>query len=93
MQTGIFRGIEKGIMKIEYPVSEIREGKAVMATRIASYPIAGKIRSVNWHFGPDTERGYPYDAMPSIGQEIIYDGPAPDTAGHMMVDVYPAGVA
>jgi hypothetical protein len=103
MQTGIFRGIEKGIMNIEYETTVfVNHGDGPdengnwadlkKETRIFSYPVAGKIQAVSWHFGQD-KAGWPYDAHPAIGQAVQYDGPAPDMAGHMMVDVYPAGVA
>lgn len=83
-------GIENGMMKIEVVGREqSNDGNMITAARIFSYPVGGKSRDVAFHFEADPEKGWPYGAMPAIGQKVQYDGPAPDMAGHLMVDVYP----
>jgi hypothetical protein len=89
METGIFRGIENGIASIEFPVIRIVDGKAVPSTMISRQEIAGKIHCVNWGFGYDPEKGWPYDAYPAIGQEVAYESESPDMAGHMVAYIGP----
>jgi hypothetical protein len=105
MNAGIFKGIENDIMGIEYqttvsdntghigPDGNYVSGKLVRETRIFSYPVGGKIRDTFFRgFGPrEGTIGFVPD-MPKIGQKVRYDGPAPDMAGHLMVDVYPDAV-
>jgi hypothetical protein len=104
MQNGIFKGTENGMMKIEYACRVIEGtngpdenghwGKIHIETRTFEYPYGNRSmphRDTNFHFGPDKARGWPHDQLPEVGQEVAYTTPSPDTAGHLMVDVYPAG--
>jgi hypothetical protein len=91
MQTGIFAGIENGIMKIEYPVSELQDGKVIMSTRVFTYPVGSNPRrdTAFYGFGPkEGTIGFGPD-LPAIGQKVQFDSPEPDGAGHLMVNVYP----
>lgn len=95
MQTGTYLGIENGSMKIEYATTTYRDGKLVWETRILSYPVGGDSHRDTFFrgFGPrEGTIGFGPD-LPAIGQKVQYDGPTPDMAGHLMVDVYPAEVA
>lgn len=98
--TGIFRGIENGMMKIEYQVTEFvnhRDGPdengqwsdLVVSTKIFSYPVGGDSRrdTAFYGFGPrEGPIGFRPD-LPAVGQRVAYDGPSGDGAGHLMVDV------
>lgn len=106
MQTGIFRGIENGQMKCEYQTTicvNRRNGPdengnwsdRAIEKRIFSYPVGGDSpRDTGFYgFGPRGGTiGFAPD-MPAIGQEVQWDGPKPDMAGHLMVYVYPDEVA
>ena len=107
MQTGTFRGIENGSMKIEYqtttydstghigPDGNYVSGNLVVEKRIFSYPVGGdSCRDTFFRgFGPrEGTIGFRPD-LPAVGQKVRYDGPSPDMGGHLMVDVYPAEVA
>jgi hypothetical protein len=89
MENGIFRGVENGIALIEFSGTRIVDGKAVPSTIITCQEIAGKIHSVNWGFGYDPEKGWPYDAYPEVGQKVAYEGETPDMAGHMVAYIGP----
>ena len=58
--------------------------------RVFSYPVGGDRRDTFFRgFGPrEGTIGFAPD-LPAVGQKVQYDGPAPDNAGHLMVDVYP----
>ena len=87
----IFRGIEDGFAILERNVYESDEqGGIRKAARIFRQEVDGKIHSTNWGFGPDPVRGWPYDAIPVIGQEVEYRNEAPDMAGHMVAWIGPA---
>lgn len=98
--TGIFQGIENGMMKIEYQVTEFvnhRNGPdenghwsdLVVSTKIFSYPVGGDShRDIAFYgFGPNEgSMGFCPD-LPAVGQKVAYEGPTPDGAGHLMVYV------
>lgn len=89
MQTGIFRGIKNGSMKIEYPTTTYRDGVLVSEARIFSYPVGSNPRRDTYFrgFGPNEgSMGFCPD-LPAVGQKVAYEGPTPDGAGHLMVYV------
>ncbi|MCK9571132.1 hypothetical protein M0R72_19440 [Candidatus Pacearchaeota archaeon] len=91
--TGKFLGVEDGMMKIEYVATVCENGEFVKTKQVFEYPYNHpvlKCRDTRFNFGPDKVRGWPYDAMPEVGQEVVYEGPEPDMAGHLMVYVWPA---
>jgi hypothetical protein len=93
LRPGKFLGIKDKKVQIEYEVFESDgDGGYRKAPRIFSYPYADsscKHRDTNFHFGTDPVKGYPYDALPKIGEKILYSDVYPDMAGHLMLDVYP----
>lgn len=106
MQTGKFMGIENGEMKIEYetmvsvnhrngPDENGHWSDLVKEARIFSYPVGGDSHRDTFFrgFGPREGTIGVGPDLPTIGQKVQYDGPTPDMAGHLMVDVYPAEVA
>ena len=96
MQTGKFIGIENGEMKIEYPTTrfvfdESGKSQIVDEKRIFSYPVGGDSHRDTFFRGFGSQAGtigFRPD-LPVVGQEVQYDGPSPDMAGHLMVYVYP----
>ena len=46
-------------------------------------------RDTVFHFGRITRDWITRDVLPEVGQEVIYDEPGPDMAGHLIADVYP----
>ena len=92
MQTGIFRGIENGSMKIEYQSNPVTKPDE---KRVFSYPVGGdRSRDAAFYgFGPNEGTiGFRPD-LPAIGQTVGFSGPEPDMAGHLMVNVYSVEVA
>ena len=105
MQTGIFRGIENGMMKIEYePTVSVNHrdgpdengnwGDLVTEKRIFSYPVGGdRPRDTAFYgFGPNEGTiGFSPD-LPEVGRKVQFEGPTATGSGYLMVGVYP-GVA
>ena len=86
----IFRGIEDNMALIEYECYESDgDGTTHLVKKILRQQVNGKIHSCNFGFGICPVRGWPWDAIPAIGQEVEYETETPDMAGHLVAWIGP----